>query len=117
MRERRRHERVPFITEARIELPAGPRLKASTTDLSEGGVGLFSPLMIAISRQVRVSFELCAEGGPYWTRPLGATVVRCQIDCDGNRIALEFDQLVSDSGDQQLAAALAHALARQTRVA
>lgn len=118
MRERRRHERVPFLAKARLRLgPQGPEWQARSLDLSDGGVCLFAPAMLEVSARVEISLRLRGEEETVWSEPQAATVRRCQVEPEGNRIAFEFDSLISDSGDPRLAQALARALAFETRAA
>ena len=56
--QRRRHARVPYVTEALVVRADGTPLEGRTEDVSEGGVLVVTPTPCGIGERVRVRFAL-----------------------------------------------------------
>jgi c-di-GMP-binding flagellar brake protein YcgR len=114
MNDRRRYERVPFLTRAELfVMPDGPAFAADVTDLSVGGLGVLSPRAVEQGARVKVEVAIPDGGG---TEAIVAKVVHQRITVEGNFLGIEFMELLSKSYNPLLWEALEGCLAQPTRV-
>jgi hypothetical protein len=107
MLEQRRYQRVAFYCGLQLTvLPNGPTIPARSFDLSVGGVGITSDLLLNRGQAVRIRFHL-RNGSKEWTDEdiLGRIAYAC-ADESGNRMGIEFLETIQKSTKP----ALAHAL-------
>ena len=104
MIEKRRYERVAFFCPLKLTvLPDGPCVTANAFDISLGGVGLFTGASLQIGQNVSVRFQLkTASGKPIEESAIGR-VAYIRADEDGNRVGIEFMDVLRDSAQPELA--------------
>jgi c-di-GMP-binding flagellar brake protein YcgR len=114
MNDRRRYERVPFLTRAELlVMPDGPGFAADITDLSVGGLGLLSPRAVERGARLRVEVSLPDGSG---SETIVAKLVHQRITVEGNFLGLEFMELLNKSYNPLIWDALQSCLAQPTRV-
>lgn len=90
MDERRRQPRRAVLIRADVQIPGKPAMKAHAVDLSQGGIGLQSPVEVAIDQEIVVTlpFDVCGEQR---TVVLTGRVRYCTKQSDRHyRIGLQF---------------------------
>ncbi|MBN1394415.1 MAG: PilZ domain-containing protein [Pirellulales bacterium] len=103
MIERRRYARMAFFCPVRLSaLPNGGPVAANTFDISIGGVGLAAPVSLERGVDVRVRFIMKNDSGELVEEEVLGRVAYTQADEDGNRIGIEFLEVVSESSHPML---------------
>jgi len=107
MIERRRYVRVPFFCPLHLTvLPRGPTLPANSFDLGLGGVGLCADIFLERGQEVLLRFHINHHGQNVIDEEIFGRVAYSRADEDGNRIGVEFLELLRDSTYPQLSQAL-----------
>jgi c-di-GMP-binding flagellar brake protein YcgR len=103
MIEQRRYERVAFFCPLRLSvLMDGRAMSANSVDISLGGVGLTTTASLQQGENVFVRFQLKdQEGKPVEETALGR-VVYARADENGNRIGIEFLEMLTESNQPLL---------------
>ncbi len=92
---RRRYERVSFSVDLDVaEMPAGPKFRARSIDLSRGGVGFFARRFIPTGTRVQVAFHLVNDGKEE-IAVVAATVMNTRMEGDGSVMGAAFDTPIS----------------------
>ncbi len=112
MKSQRRYERVPFIRDARMS-DGSAKFAVTTTDLSEGGCGIFSSRPLTIGDAVTIEITTNDAGSH---EPVSAVVRFVRAEIEGNRIGLEFASPIRRETHPTLADSLRVALTRATRI-
>jgi len=95
---RRRYERVAFFCPLQLtELRNGTTVPASSFDIGIGGVGLTTEIALERGQPVRVRFCLRHESNGETDEDVLGQVAYCRADEDGNRIGIEFLEVVRES--------------------
>ncbi len=104
MIEKRRYERVAWFCPVKLRvLPDGPELPANTFDISIGGVGVTTNMMLERGKTVAVQFQLPNGTGGTINEDIMGRVAYSRADEDGDRIGIEFFETVRDSAQPALA--------------
>lgn len=100
----RHYERLPFYCRLQLTiLPNGPVIAARSFDISAGGVGITSNVLLDPGQSVRVRFHL-PNGSYKWIREdVVGNVAYSRADEDGNRIGIEFLETIQESRQPVLA--------------
>ncbi len=102
--EQRHYERLPFYCRLQLTiLPNGPVVSARSFDISAGGVGITTNILLNRGQSVRVRFHL--PNGLYKRireDVVGHVAYSC-ADEDGNRIGIEFEETIQESRQPVLA--------------
>ena len=91
MLEQRRYERVAFSCGLQLTaLPSGPTVPGRSFDISVGGVGITSDILLNCGQTVRVRFHL-HDGSNEWTvEDVLGRVAYSYADEGENRMGIEF---------------------------
>jgi c-di-GMP-binding flagellar brake protein YcgR len=107
MQGQRRYERVAFFCPVDLTvLPDGKTVSASTFDISLGGVGLATPMVLNRGQAVRVRFHLRNGSNGRIDEDILGRVAHSRADEDGDRIGVEFLETVHESTNPALTRAL-----------
>jgi hypothetical protein len=106
---RRRYERVAFFCPLEVTaLSSGQTVPGTSFDITVAGVGLTSGVLLERGETVRLRFHLRNGSHNQTNEDILGRVAYANADEDGNRLGVEFLELVNDTTHP----ALAHALAK-----
>lgn len=89
--ERRRHDRVPLLTDLTVEdLCTGQSCSGRSINISRGGIGFYSAKFVPAGNDIRITIHLSRGGQSYWTQ-VHARVSRATIETRGTIIGALFD--------------------------
>jgi len=98
---------VPFFCPLHLTvLPRGPTLPANSFDLSLGGVGLCAEIFLERGQEVLLQFHFHSNSQNVVDEEIFGRVAYSRADEDGNRIGVEFLELLHDSTYPRLSQAL-----------
>jgi hypothetical protein len=98
MKEQRRYERVPFFCPVRLAvLPNGPAVPGRSFDISIGGVGVVTDLVLERGQPVCVRFHLHNGVSEEVEEDVMGRVTGFQADEDGGRTGIEFLETIQES--------------------
>lgn len=101
---RRRYERVAFFCPVELHvLPAGPVVPGRTFDISIGGVGVTSQIMLERGQTLRIRFRFRDASNVAVDEDVMGQVAYCRADEDGDRIGIEFLETVDEAAHPMLA--------------
>ncbi|MGD0897144.1 MAG: PilZ domain-containing protein [Thermoguttaceae bacterium] len=103
MKERRRYERVALFRPLHLAvLPDGPVVPGSSFDISIGGVGVATELVLEPGQAVRVRFHF--QDGPHGgtDEEVLGQVAYTRVDEAGNRMGIEFLSTIQESTQPRL---------------
>lgn len=101
---RRRYERVAWFCSLQLTvLPNGPAMSAESFDISLGGVGAATEVMIERGQAVRVRFHIRNGSKESVDEDVLGRVAYCRADEDGNRVGIEFLEPIQESAQPALA--------------
>jgi c-di-GMP-binding flagellar brake protein YcgR len=107
MINKRRYERVAWFCPVQLRvLPDGPDIPANSFDISIGGVGVATNIMLERGQTVRVRFHLhCGTNGSaeMVDEDVLGRVAYSRADEDGDRIGIEFMETINGSAQPTLA--------------
>jgi hypothetical protein len=87
----RRYERVAFYCRLQLTvLPNGPVGPGNSFDISIGGVGITTALLLECGQQVSIRFYLHNGRSEEVHADVLGQVAYCQSDENGNRVGVEF---------------------------
>ena len=87
----RRYERVAFYSRLQITvLPNGPVVPGNSFDISIGGAGISTSVLLQRGQQVSIRFYLRNGGSEEVHADVLGQVAYCRSDEDGNRIGVAF---------------------------
>lgn len=102
--QRRRYERVAFFSQLDLTvLPDGPTLPGSSFDISIGGVGVTTEVMLERGQAVRVRFHLYNGSNGRIDEDVLGRVAYARADEDGDRLGIEFLETIRESSQPVLA--------------
>jgi hypothetical protein len=100
----RRYERVAFFCPVQLTvLPAGQTIPGMTFDISIGGVGVATSMMLERGTSVRVRFQFHDAAKNKICEEVFGRVAYSRADEDGDRIGIEFMQTIQESSNPLLA--------------
>jgi hypothetical protein len=106
---RRRYERVAFYCPLTLSvLPDGPTVPGNSFDISIGGVGVTTKVMLERGQDVRIRFQLRNGTNETIEEEIIGRVAYCLADEDGDRIGIEFLQTVQELSQPALAKRLSN---------
>ncbi len=94
----RRYERAAFFSPLQLSvLPDGPTATGTSFDISIGGVGISTQIMLERGQDVRICFQLCNGSNESIEEEVLGRVAYCRADEDGNCMGIAFLQTIRES--------------------
>lgn len=104
MYERRRYERVEWYCPLQLTaLPDGPVIEGESFDVSLGGVGVATNVMLQRGQAVKILFHIHNGAKPSVDEEVLGRVAYSRADEDGNRLGIEFLEPIRESAFPALA--------------
>jgi hypothetical protein len=98
MQEQRRYQRVNFFCPLHLTaLQSGITVPGRCFDISIGGVGMTTGISLERGQMVRVRFHLHSDAGKVLDEDILGRVAYCQAQDEGNRLGIEFLDVVHES--------------------
>jgi hypothetical protein len=100
----RRYERVAFFCPLQLTvLPDGPTVPARSFDISIGGVGITTEILLERGRAVQIQFQLPNGSKERIVEDILGRVAYCRADEDGDRMGIEFLETIREAAHPALA--------------
>jgi hypothetical protein len=104
MLEQRRYERIDYFCPLQLTvLPNGPSVPGNSFDITVAGVGIVAGVLLNRGQTVRVRFHLHNGSSDTVDEEIMGRVAYCKSDEDGNRLGIEFLELIGETAQPVLA--------------
>jgi hypothetical protein len=86
----RKYERATFLCQVSMSAGGGAAIQTSSVDISLGGVGLISPVLVQMGQAVTLAFHLKNSAHVPIVEGVQGRVVFIRSEVDGHRLGVEF---------------------------